>query len=120
MRSAIYGTLLALTVTATMAAEDTRSANYMLPWCKFFVGGNANLSPADAFDEGICLGTVAGIADVAGFLPGRRCANIPVGVTNGQEVRVVVRYIEAWPNRMHEEFVGLVLEALANAWPCPK
>jgi hypothetical protein len=39
-------------------------------------------------------------------------------VTFPQAARVIVRYIEARPQRMHESFVSLVIEALHDAWPC--
>jgi Rap1a immunity proteins len=136
MRSVIFGTLLALTVTAATAAEDIESANRMLPGCKGFVA-NTITSRNDALMMGLCLGTVGAIAfmaqnsDVAiSALSGegqamllkgsRRCADIPSGVTNGQMVRVVVRYIEARSNRIHEPFHSLALEALLDAWPCRK
>ena len=47
-----------------------------------------------------------------------RCADIPKGVTNDQSVQVVIRYIEARPNRMHEPFRILALEGIVDAWPC--
>jgi Rap1a immunity proteins len=40
------------------------------------------------------------------------------GVTVGQEIMVVVAYIDARPARMHENFGVLALEALRTAWPC--
>lgn len=44
---------------------------------------------------------------------------IPAGeVTVNQQVRVVVAYIDARPNRLHEDFRILALEALKDAWPC--
>lgn len=48
------------------------------------------------------------------------CADIPPGVTGGQDVRVVVQYIEARSSRMHEPLVSLALEAIVLAWPCRK
>jgi Rap1a immunity proteins len=33
-------------------------------------------------------------------------------------VAVVIKYIEARPERMHEPFADLALEALKAAWPC--
>jgi hypothetical protein len=56
-------------------------------------------------------------------MPDRRsigvtCIDIPDGVTLGQEVKVVVAYIDARPARMHEPFTQLALEALRTAWPC--
>jgi hypothetical protein len=48
------------------------------------------------------------------------CADIPAMVTNLQNVRVVDRYIEARPNRMHETFLTVAADALMDAWPCKK
>jgi Rap1a immunity proteins len=33
---------------------------------------------------------------------------------------VVIKYIEARPERMHEQFGKLALEALTAAWPCKR
>jgi Rap1a immunity proteins len=41
-------------------------------------------------------------------------------VTTVQSVAVVVKYIEARPQRMHEPFGKLALEALTAAWPCKR
>jgi hypothetical protein len=42
----------------------------------------------------------------------------PICETLEQKIRVVVAYIEARPNRMHENFNFLAIEALRDAWPC--
>jgi Rap1a immunity proteins len=47
-----------------------------------------------------------------------RCAHIPEEATLEQIIQAVVRYIGARPNRLHEPFRLLALEALADAWPC--
>jgi hypothetical protein len=47
-----------------------------------------------------------------------RCLKIPDSVTQGQIVGVVVLYMEARPQRLHEPFRSLALEALFDAWPC--
>jgi hypothetical protein len=52
MRSVIFGTLMALTVTAATASEDLNSANYMLPGCKAYLA----LSPPSGFAGGLCVG----------------------------------------------------------------
>jgi hypothetical protein len=46
------------------------------------------------------------------------CLDIPEKVTLLQLVRGVIAYIEARPQRMHESFNDLALEALRTAWPC--
>ena len=136
MRPVILGTLMAAAITtATAAEEDTNSANYMLPYCKRFMTENNFPSNAEALREGVCAGRIDAIAFMAAnsdvavtALSGEgrriwsnrkwRCADIPFGVTTAQEILVVIRYIETRPNRMHEPFNSLALEALLDAWPC--
>jgi hypothetical protein len=100
---------LALTVTAASAEEEMLSANYWLPRCKAFVSGSAR----ELLGQGICAGRVEGL----GFAS---CPQIPDSVTRQQIVLVVVRYIEARPQRMHESFLVLAAQALRDAWPCRK
>ena len=120
----------ALTITAAPAQQqDMDSANFMMPGCRAFLDQR---SQGDIFLQGECVGTVSAITVVAGMtnlslkrfpLPAndvrwKLCIDEPNGVTVGQEVRVVVSYIDAHPARMHETFVGLAFEAVRTAWPC--
>jgi hypothetical protein len=125
--ASLFGAALALTVTMA-AAEDTSSANYILPGCQDFLG----LKQPDTGRPGFCAGTVAGISFVGKELRRLRpsypsesdavtllhCLDIPEKVTLMQLVRGVIAYIEARPQRMHESFNDLALEALRTAWPC--
>jgi hypothetical protein len=46
---------------------------------------------------------------------------MPEGQTTvAQQVRIVAAYIDARPNRLHEDFRVLALEALKDAWPCKR
>jgi hypothetical protein len=124
----LFGAALALTVTASAAAEDTSSANYLLPGCQDFL----NLKQPHTDRQGFCVGTVAGISFVGKDLHRLRpsypsesdavtslyCLDIPEKATLIQLVRIVIAYIEARPPRMPERFNDLALEALRTAWPC--
>jgi len=44
----------------------------------------------------------------------------PERATLGQSVRVVIKYIEARPERMDEYFGLLAVEAMRAAWPCKR
>jgi hypothetical protein len=125
MRTIITCAALALTFTTAGAADNYNSANFILPGCKTALTDRIDRS----FMAGRCVGiitTIAGLlasaerAGAATRLFPNFCAAPPDGVTEEQTVRVVVRYIEARPQRMHEEFGGLTLEALHDAWPCRK
>jgi Rap1a immunity proteins len=42
----------------------------------------------------------------------------PNTATGEQMIRVALAYIERRPERMHEDFRTLVIEAWHEAWPC--
>ena len=103
--------LLALTMPAR--AEDIDSANYYLPGCKGFV----EITSGEATGhQWLCVGFVTGLA--FGITGKDTC--LPEKVTNNHVVVVVVKYIEARPERMHEQFGDLAIEALTAAWPCKR
>ena len=67
--------------------------------------------------QGICLGVVQTMLYLSGPVFGL-CT--PEGANLEQVLRVVVRYIDQRPDRTHERFENLALEAVLEAWPCPK
>jgi hypothetical protein len=99
MKALVVVILLALTMPAS--AEDTDSANLILPQCKgFLVRESSTPPPSEVFRQGVCAGFVAGL----GYGVGGRDACPPNGVTRNQAVAVVIKYIEARPERMNEHF----------------
>jgi Rap1a immunity proteins len=48
--------------------------------------------------------------------PLRACP--PNGSNIFQAAKVVVAYLDAHPERLHESFLGLAITAIAQAWPC--
>jgi hypothetical protein len=78
-----------------------------------------------SFLAGICAGTIDGLAYEASMLklssasaPHAEVFCIPKEIKINQQIRVVVKYIDARPERMHERFALLALLALIEAWPC--
>ncbi len=109
-RLAVF-TLGCLILSAGVAqAEDTvgyLTGNDMLKPCQAYVQEDySSLMP------GVCLRAVLGLSYPSPTICLAR------GVTQAQAVRVVVRYIEQRPGRMHENFLRLANEALTEAWPC--
>ena len=112
-----------------LSAENTDAdtANFIMQGCRNALSGEAN--KITLFDAGLCARAVNAIA----FAGGVECAVLKKGyVTPGQDpgvdipddftteeaIRIVVKYIDARPERMNELFYGLAREALAQAWPC--
>ena len=107
--------LLALTMPAS--AQDIDSANYFLPGCKaFLVRDKSEVPLTEIFASMRCAGFVDGLVYGVGGKDFCR----PNGATIGQALAVVVKYIEARPERMHEPFGLLAIEALKAAWPCKR
>ena len=95
------------------AQEKAYSANQMMKGCRAFIA----TTTSDAFLSGICVGIVATLAILEEAATGV-CK--PEEVTGDRQVRVVAAYIDARPNRLHEDFRVLALEALQDAWPCKR
>ena len=73
-------------------------------------------------DQATCSGYISGVSDATDIWEGERnfSAGIcqPKGVSVGQIKRVVVKYLEAKPERLHSAASSLVINALKAAFPC--
>jgi len=76
-----------------------------------------------------CLGYVTGVSDdhfncqvnepsSTAALDPKRHFCLPDGVTQNQTVRVIVRWLEDHPARLHERAIELVVTALKDSFPC--
>ena len=106
-----------LTKPVDAQSNDVHSANQILPACQKFL---AATDPGSAVRQGECAGIIEGLSYMADLLPPDRSSCRPQAVIHGQMIRVVVAYIERRPQRMHESFKRLALEALHDAWPCKR
>ena len=70
------------------------------------------------FDNGFCMGYIIGVADNRSFYicsPGGSG-----GVTAAQYTDIVKKYLNDNPAQLHRDADVLVLDALTQAFPCPK
>ena len=104
-----------LSASAASAVEDAiLTADQMLPACTAFIADNAPSDIDGVFQAGRCIGLMQGLGYASrlfGVCP-------PDEVTLAQRARVAVTYVEARPERMHEDFRALAVEAMQKAWPC--
>ena len=84
------------------------SANYVGAGCRDFIAHR----PVNAYAQGLCAGKVEAVGVFA------RGICLHPEVTVGQMIRVVTRYIDDRPARLHEDFMTLAEEAMRQAWPC--
>ncbi|WP_156526294.1 Rap1a/Tai family immunity protein [Pseudomonas antarctica] len=68
------------------------------------------------FMDGVYMGYISGVSDFSnGIL---YCA--PPGVTNGQNVAVVTKFLKANPEKWTEQAASLIVQALTKAYPACK
>jgi hypothetical protein len=93
------------------AAFSQTSADAVMPGCRDLL---RNGGDQDQPLMGVCIGIIRTMLHFSSALGS--CA--PAAASVGQTVREVVLYIDQRPERMHERFETLALEAQQQAWPC--
>ena len=89
-----------------------------------YMKGHQLLSVCTSDDMGVramCNGYTMGVYDVSqgiAFNGDRFC--IPEGVPDFQLVKVVIKYLEEWPEDLHYNAYALIQFALVSAFPCNK
>jgi hypothetical protein len=86
----------------------------MLPGCR--------IETSNTYDEfyrsGFRSGEIAALIQLSGALADKFHFCPPLRSTVGQAQKVIIRYLESIPERTHENFLDLSIEALQRAWPC--
>jgi hypothetical protein len=81
----------------------------------------SNGQAANLYDAGICTGTVKGAMDMAASYKKAADANMicfPEGVTTGQNIKIVMEYLENHPQELQKRQGSLIYVALRDAFPC--
>jgi len=89
----------------------------LLDYCSEYINYKGDM------EFGLCMGFVLGVRDTpralwSGYSLAKRIFCLPEGVAPQQEVRVVVKYLEDNPAKLHESAAVLVMGALSGAFPC--
>jgi hypothetical protein len=77
----------------------------------------AGCKAATERDAGFCMGIVEGLM---WSLPGWGVVCLPKGVTTGQGLKVLVKYMEDHPEELHDRTAELAFRAFVKAWPCSR
>lgn len=116
LRAMLYllAVLLIFGGASAFAAGDTETGNHYLPHCQHAI------SDRNSYDvwDGECTGIIKAIIFYAGSFPPNKAICFPKKITNGQAYRVVVRYLENNPDKLHLDFMYLASDAMRQAWPC--
>jgi hypothetical protein len=113
-----FGLITALIFNSGLGlAADVESANYIMPGCR--IVSESDPDSKDVINK-VRFARCSGIIEGLYYRDDSKTVCPKGSVTNGQMIRVVVKYIDDRPERQHEYFKVLALEALRTAWPCKK
>lgn len=98
--------------------KDAITGNGLLGSCQIHVKSMEDRSykenTFEAYRDGYCSGLVYGVSSASPDI----CPS--EGVTGGQQVRVVLKYLQDHPEELHLDDALLAERALAKAFPCKK
>lgn len=113
--------------SSAVAAETKNDGHELLEQCvlaeAFTRGERRDLDASKFYSIGFCLGMMNGITSTALFhqyairKTGLGC--LPEGgITNGEAVRIVVKFLQENPSMLHMKGSLLAMTALMKAYPC--
>ena len=127
----VVAVLLSLVLSADARAQTTTGAD-IIGKCKQAVRDvdndtSADKPPVKSFDVGFCFGFIDGANSAQQVWAASDKTNhrnhsmgycFPDAVTNGQMLRVFVKYLDDHPQDLHEPAALLYIEAMRRAFPC--
>lgn len=96
--------------------------NQLIKHCTLAVKAVDGAKVDGYYDVGYCLGLTQGVRQTMKIqnegLPAVHRTCFPEGITNGQGVRVVLKFLQDNPAELQEPAVSLVYRAYRLAYPC--
>jgi Rap1a immunity proteins len=116
--------MFAPTSHASTAAID---GNQLLTKCHYLFADTSidHASRMELIDTGFCAGYLSGVTDVEAMWKGvegkgsksaQYC--MPLEVTNGQMLRIIKKWLDDNPSKLHERGDTIIHDALREAFPC--
>lgn len=112
----------ALASCGTMAADDVlRTGNDFITPCKDYIR-EGGLTPDQSFNAGMCAGVIKGVRMSLFYLgittPQMSTACIPASITDGQITRIFLKFLDNYPEQLHNDATVLLITSLKAAFPC--
>lgn len=114
--------LLALLCMAAFPATSHANGAQLLSQCNSVIRVLDGDRLEDPIGAGYCMGLMQGIIETTRFYQDRdkSLACLPEGLEKGQAARVVTKFLNEHPERLHETSALLAIVALATAFPCAR
>lgn len=100
------------------ASERLLTGNDVLASCRLAAELKFGRNIAEAYKTGDCAGKIYALIAVGSYLQPNMRICFPGDAIMLQGPKVVVRFMETHPERLHEPAIILFIDALRSAWPC--
>lgn len=122
MKASIGLVALVGMLASTTAVAD---GNLLLQQCLGTIKAIDGVDTTATFANGVCLGRIDSVRSTMAYykdeLPNYLKMCLPeTGISNGQAVRIVVKYLKDHPAELHNEETLLTILAFTTAYPCKK
>lgn len=109
-------------LTSVGAMAEDGDGNQLIRQCTITVKAVDGAKVDGHYDVGYCVGLTQGVRQTMKIqnegLPAGHRTCFPDGITNGQGVRIVLKYLQDNPAKLQEPAVFLVYRAYKAAYPC--
>ena len=108
--------------TPVSAEIKPMDGNTLINYCSHMQKSERGDADTNFLKAGMCLGLVGGYTDsmrttISIFsLKNNLC--IPMNANWGQRIKVVVKYLEEHPEKLHMHYETLITTAMLDAFPC--
>jgi hypothetical protein len=113
-----YALLLLLLPWHASAQDDPFSVSSLLVGCQRAAETSKATGLMAVYNEGTCVGVVAGLIGVRTYLDAQHRFCMPQDANVGQAVKIVAKFGNDRPDIRHLELWTVALMALRQAWPC--
>lgn len=122
MKARIAVALGCMMISIGAMASTGGDGNELLTQCQNAVKAMDGAKVADHYDVGYCLGLTQGVRQAMRLynddIPAKERVCFPAGITNGQGVRIVTKFLQEHPEKLQEPATNLVYLAYIVAYSC--
>ncbi len=122
----MHNLLIIVLLTILWSTQTFADGNELLDRCQTALTQRdmTKANQIQIYGSAYCIGIVQGVQDTMRYLGEFESVNkhacFPsTGINNLQAIRVVTKYLEGHPEKLHEDEVLLAMLVFVDAFPCP-
>lgn len=120
--------LAATLIAGNANSENYNDGNFLLEKCTAtlrVIDGRKISSSDDQLGMGQCIGLVEGVRNTLIYVNNEFSPDVKIcwpekGISNGQAIRILVKYLNDHPANLNMEQTFLTIVAFKDAYPCKK